>query len=363
MKRPVIIHVLESLGAGTLTSCSQICNLMAAEEADVHVIYSPLREETPENMHDFFDERVTLHRIDMLREVSLIGDLKSLCGIFKLLLCIKPDVVHAHCSKAGVLARLAAVFIPRIKVFYSPRGFSFLQEDLSKKKRKFYWLIEKLFASLKGTIIACSRSELDYALKLSANSILVENAIDSKKLPEYNFKSNPDVVHVVTLGRVSYQKNPQLFSNVAQKVMGFDERFVFTWIGGGDEELSKILRDSGVRVTGWLDRPDALAVLMKGDIYLQTSLWEGMPLSVIEASMIGIPCVVTNVIGNRDIVKHGETGLICDDLTELSDSIIDIGKDDAYRLALSTQSKKDTSYRFSMARLRQDYLHIYFGGE
>lgn len=361
MKKPIILHVLESLGAGTLTSCSQICNLMAKEGLAVHVIYSPLREETPDDIHDFFDDRVSLHRVDMLREVSLVGDLKSLLGIIKNILIINPDVIHAHCSKAGVLSRVAAMFFPKVRVFYSPRGFAFLQEDLSERKTKFYWSIERFLASLRGRIIACSRSELEYAVSLNSSSLLIENAIDFSKLPDYEFNRGGNQIDVVTLGRVSYQKNPQLFAEVAKRVKSLNERFRFTWIGGGDDESVTMLKSAGVRVTGWLERPDALSELVKGDIYLQTSLWEGMPLSVIEASMIGIPCVVTNVIGNRDIVSHGETGLVCTTEKELSEAIVQIGEDDSYRHDLSIKSKDESRYRFSMDRLKQEYLNVYLG--
>jgi glycosyltransferase involved in cell wall biosynthesis len=360
MESKIIIHVLESLGAGTLTSCSQICNVMKDQGHDVHVIYSALRAETPDNLKDYFHEGVTLHMIDMQREISLLKDAISFFKIAAYFISHKPAVIHLHCSKAGVLGRAAALFYPAARVFYSPRGYAFLQEDLTERKRKVFWWIEQLFSVLRGRVIACSSSELFYAQKISKSSFLIENAIDEAKVAKKSVSKNKKI-RVGTLGRVGYQKNPKKFSEIAKEITANSSIDIeFVWIGGGEEDMVEMLKCNGVSVTGWLERSEAIDILATLDIYLQTSLWEGMPLSVIEASMAGIPCVVTNVIGNRDVVSDNETGFVCDSNTDIVNAILKLYSDENMRVNMGMVSRNISIERFSIERLKNDYNAAYF---
>ncbi|UTW02466.1 glycosyltransferase [Amphritea atlantica] len=356
-KLPKILHVLEGLGGGTLTSSSQICNLMVEAGCEVHLIYSPLRDELPENWMDFFSKKIVLHRIDMKRSISPASDLKSLIKILCEYRNIRPDVIHLHCSKAGFIGRIAAMFFPSAKVFYSPRGFGFLQENISSFSKKVYWILEWLASRISGTIIACSYSELEEANKIHSRSILIENAIDVTKVPKKVSNDNSKV-KVGTLGRISYQKNPYLFFEVAQ-YFSSNADIEFIWIGGGDQEMQDLLERQGVTVSGWLEREEAINALTGLDIYLQTSLWEGMPLSVIEASLSGIPAVVTNVIGNRDVVENGVTGYICDDKFAIAEAIERLLLDKGHREKLGDESRSKGLGRFSMERLLSDYSKVY----
>jgi len=358
-----ILHVLESLGAGTLTSCSQICNLMIKSGHEVHLIYSPLREETPLNWEEYFDRNVIFHRVDMTRGISLINDFRSFLSLRGKFLSINPDVIHLHCAKAGFLGRFAILFSnSSAKVFYSPRGYSFLQMDVGRVSSFLYYVLEKIAVILGGTTVACSYSEFEESKKVGGSSLLVENAIDSQKIPVKEWAGAKSVVKIGTVGRICAQKNPLLFAKLAAQ---FSDRadVAFFWIGGGDKVLESKLRSSGVDVLGWLDREKALSHLSDLDIYLQTSLWEGMPLSVIEASLSGVPAVVTDVIGNRDVVEHGVTGFVGNGFSQLSQHLL--GLVDSYELRMS-MGKKSRSLgldRFGMNRLLKDINSLYFSNE
>ena len=76
----------------------------------------------------------------------------------------------------------------------------------------------------------------------------------------------------------------------------------FIWCGDG--ELRAELTSPNIKCTGWMERKELEIYLANADIYLSTSLWEGMPLSVLEAMSIGLPVVLSDCVGNRDLVEN-----------------------------------------------------------
>ena len=103
------------------------------------------------------------------------------------------------------------------------------------------------------------------------------------------------------------QKNFPLFAEVASRFSETDA--VFTWIGGGDPPGSHV--PANVHVTGWLARNEALAKLAECDVFMQTSLWEGLPLSVLEAMAFALPVLGTPAAGNTELIIDGFNGYVC----------------------------------------------------
>ena len=95
-----------------------------------------------------------------------------------------------------------------------------------------------------------------------------------------------------------------MFNEIAEK---FPE-IQFTWIGDGD--LKNELISTNIKITGWKERKEVLKILNDNDIFILTSLWEGLPLSLLEAMYMKKICIVSDVIGNRDVIKNGKNGFI-----------------------------------------------------
>jgi glycosyltransferase involved in cell wall biosynthesis len=356
-----VLHIVESFGGGVLTSVTQICNILAQEGMQVHLAYS-LRPETPGNFQSLLDPRVYLHQLNLTRNIDIINDFNSVFSIVQLVRQVEPDILHLHSSKAGFLGRLAVCLCSpieknKIKVFYSPRGFSFLQQDANICKRKAYLYLERLADRFGGTIIACSQSEGEearYILKARQVKV-IDNAIDISKIPLALLTENP--IQIGISGRIAPQRNPEMFMRLAKK---FDEENVkFIWVGGGKADDEAILAASGIEVTGWLSRDVALNKMAALNIYLHTSLWEGMPLSLIEAMTAGLPAVVTDVIGNRDVVEHSVTGFIGKNEEDIASYLKILIKNKDLRLEMGKAAREDALRRFSLPRLRKDILELY----
>ena len=135
----------------------------------------------------------------------------------------------------------------------------------------------------------------------------VNNGININELQK-NIDKTEKINHpftVFTLGRICYQKDPTLFNEIAKQLS--DIRFI--WIGDG--ELRNELNSSNIEVTGWVDRMKAIKYAVNADVFILPSRWEGLPISLLEAMYMKKICIVSNVIGNRDVIINNYNGFIC----------------------------------------------------
>lgn len=312
MKKIKVLHISETFAAGVYTYIKDICQYFdTISTVESFVIYSGKREDTePEKFSKDFSKNTSLFQIQMEREISPFKDLKSLRLISKQIKKIKPDVIHLHSSKAGVIGRIASKSYPKAKVYYTPNGYSFVRQDISNSKRFLFKSIESLVNKMFGGVtIACGDTEYELAQGIG-KALLVRNGIHLDSLKHLIKIANNDVFTIGTLGRMSNQKNPKLFNAIALKFPNIK----FIWVGDG--ELKHELNAVNIEKTGWLKREEALNVLSNLDLYIQTSSWEGLPFTIIEAMTMGKPVIATNVIGNKDAVKHNYNGFLCDTLDD-----------------------------------------------
>lgn len=353
-----IVHVTECLAGGVLTF---LVNLTSQLDDDEHVIIYGKRANTPADVQKMFGRNVSLiYWRNAQREIRPKQDLLALrellCELHKMQ---DIDILQLHSSKAGVLGRVAARLLGLQKrTFYLPHGVSFARQDISNKKKNFYVLIERVADALAGTVIACSFSERNL---LQANGvknvIVINNGIEVfPKEPDYQAHEGPLVFG--TVGRITIQKNPTMFNEIAKHFKG-DRRVSFLWIGDG-ELRHEIEENEQVKVTGWVKPNEVQECLKKVDVYLSTSLWEGLPLSVLEAMNLGKPLLLSDCIGNVDTVEHGENGYLyhtADEVVEKIESLLKMSPDK--RMDLGKDSYKILQDNFSLTALRKQYKAVY----
>ena len=316
-----VMHVVESFASGVFSFLVDLVN-GTCQEYDIVIVYGK-RKETVQGFEKYFNGNVKFIELqEFKRNINVTNDFRALIKLKKIIKDEKPDIIHLHSSKAGFIGRFANTD-RNVKLLYNPHGFSFLMQNTSKVKRLMYWLLEKIASYRKCTIVGCSNGEYQEALKLSKNSICINNAINLKEIDD--IKSRLQVMDVAnekikfcTIGRIGYQKNPQLFNDIAEKFIE-DE---FIWIGDG--ELRDCLKSKNIKVTGWQKREETLKILNNQNVFLLTSLWEGCPISLLEAMAFNKVCVVTNVVGNRDVIKNGFNGFVANNIDDFVKIIMDI---------------------------------------
>ena len=255
---------------------------------------------------DYFDKRINLIKVEnFCRSINPIKDIKAMLELKQIEKKIKPDIIHLHSSKAGAIGRIA--FNGKIPMFYTPHGYSFLMENCNAIKRILFKSIEYICAKRKCVTISCSAGEHLETLKLTKKAVYVNNGININELQK-NIDKTEKINHpftVFTLGRICYQKDPTLFNEIAKQLS--DIRFI--WIGDG--ELRNELNSSNIEVTGWVDRMKAIKYAVNADVFILPSRWEGLPISLLEAMYMKKICIVSNVIGNRDVIINNYNGFIC----------------------------------------------------
>lgn len=358
-----IVHVSEALGTGVVHSISQLAKGQAEDGFNVVLVHSR-RPETPseEDLDRLFPPPIRRIFVPMVKNVSPAADARDAIVLARLFKRLQPDAIHLHSSKAGVLGRVAAsVTGYGRRTFYSPRGFAFLRQDVSAMTQSLYLLFERIATHLQGTLVACSASEERLARDRVGHPrvVLVENSADVVAMDSAGPRSG-DRVRVVTSGRLCYQKAPWRFRDLAIALSGLPVDFV--WIGGGELEQSLVVADErpvSLESTGWLDRADVAFELSRSHIFVMTSLWEGMPLSLIEAQAAGLPAVVPDIIGCRDIVRHGETGFVCDSDEQLSYSVRELIENRSLRERMGRSARAMARERFSIERMHREMLTVY----
>ncbi|MGO4601079.1 glycosyltransferase [Terrabacter sp. 2YAF2] len=211
----------------------------------------------------------------------------------------RPHVVHAHSSWAGMHARLA---LPRRTVLYQPHAFYFLNPSLSRVSAMVARGAEQFLARFPTHYLTLSAHEdsLVKGMHPGATSSRISNV---PTLPEhYKDSWRPGYSsRVVMVGRVVPQKDPTFFAEVASGVRAKDASASFVWAGDGDASLKAHLERAGVLVTGWLGERRLAELLATSAVYFHSALYEGSPLSVLDAAHVGCPIVVRETDSTRDI--------------------------------------------------------------
>ncbi|KWF80745.1 glycosyl transferase [Burkholderia diffusa] len=352
-----IVHIVESSATGTLSMVCLIANRLAREGHNVHVVYS-VRPDTPPGLAAMFDTRVSLRHVQM----KGAGLLRTVGRLRATLNEIGPDAVHLHSSFAGFLGRLSTLFaLPKAAFFYSPHCISFMRRDISGVKRLAFVGLEWIACVRKCLYVACSESE-GRAIRawLRQPVVVVENAVSatlsSSQPGEPEGPPNRPPC-VVTVGGIRAQKNPELFARIAHGMRARGTHFV--WIGDGDDAAKARLAEAGVEVTGWLPRDEVARRLAHADMYLSTSSWEGMPVSVIEAMLAGRPVIVSGCAGNVDVVRHLQTGVIYATVADAVAWLERLAGDDALRGELARRASHEARQRFGEDRLFDELAPLY----
>lgn len=352
VEKKKILYIVEAMGGGVFTYIVDLANELV-NEYDMYIAYA-VRKQTPKNYKDYFDKRIHLIKVKNFgRAINVIKDIEAFFEVKKIASEVKPDVIHLHSSKAGAIGRIA--FNGKIPLFYTPHGYSFLMENYKPVKRKMFKLIETVCAKRNCTTISCSVGEHLETLKLTKRATYVNNGINMAELQEIINKTEkiPHPFTVYTLGRICYQKNPTQFNVVAEALP--DVRFV--WIGDG--ELREELKSKNIEITGWVDRTTAIKYAVNADVFLLSSRWEGLPISLLESMYMKKVCIVSNVIGNRDVIHNGDNGFVCSDTEKFVKAIRQTQRESE---RLTERAYQDVLERYNTKVMAKQYREKYDEG-
>lgn len=299
----------------------------------------------------------------------------SVIKLFQLKTFIKKSgitIVHAHGKGAGLYGRLLKILFPnRIKVIFTFHGLHIDQYSFFKKK--LYLFYERIFSIFTDLFISVSYGEQNNCIRhkifSKLKSKVVYNAIPkiinqkSKQLIRKELNLPTDKLLVLSIIRFSFAKNIEDTLRAAE-LLKSDNRFLFVLVGDGEnrdqiESEIKSTNAGNILLTGFKENP--LDYIAASDVYFSTSRWEGLPYSLIEASMIGLPIVASNVVGNSEVVQNGLNGKLFNfgDLKTAVNDILEICLNKNLSDSYGANAKEFYKSNFSIEGMIEQMQNIY----
>lgn len=328
---------------------------------------------------DFHEEdyRGLVYSFEQVEMTRAIGsnDLKAIKEVRALIKKYNPDIVYAHSSKAGAIARIADIGLKN-RCVYNPHGWAFNMR-CSAKKKAVYTAIEKIAAPFCDKIICISdaerRSALDKKICRDDKLQVIFNGVDIEayengvhgavRRKDLNIPKEAFVVGMV--GRMSPQKAPDVFVKMAKQVKDKVPNTHFIIVGNGNQEaeIRKYAEDNGfldsLHITGWVDDPMSYVELF--DVACLLSRWEGFGLALPEYMMAGKPIVASRVDAIPNIIRDGENGLLVevDDIAGASKAVLRVLQEDGLRERLVAQGMEDVHKKFNARRVSEEHGKLF----
>ncbi|MFC3123605.1 glycosyltransferase family 4 protein [Pseudoroseomonas globiformis] len=350
-----VLHVIGdgSMGGGT-TAVLQLASRMAVLGVRVGIVTQPgteLARTAPA-------QGVTVHELDFSRRLA--SPLTSR-ALQRILVKSRPDLVHAHGARAGLpCALLTRRAFPAF--VYTVHGFHY-----QKKRAPLRQLARisegKCIARADATVFV---SQADKALARA------DGLLQDRQIGEVIYNGSDGLAGAVLrtsthdvafLGRLHHQKNPLLLAEIARLATGLRFRII------GDGPLGPALRarveelgmTSRFSFLGGLSHHAALSALAGSRCMVLPSLWEGLPMAVIEAMHLGLPVVATDMPGLREMILPGKTGDLVPsgDARAFAASLVSLLADDAGLRTLGDAARRRAADLFSLDAQLDRHLALY----
>jgi glycosyltransferase involved in cell wall biosynthesis len=313
----------------------------------------------------------------LLRPLSPATDLLCLLELTSLLLRERPAIVHTHSSKAGILGRIAARLAGVPVVVHTFHGFGFHSRQ-GPLTRTAYVLAERLCATLSDSLIFVSQANREEALRFGIGEErryeLIRSGVDLAAFPaavadparkKASFGLGMHKPLVTSIGNLKPQKNPADFLLMAQAVLRSQPEARFLFIGDGPlrERMEGRMIALGLHgklaLPGW--RRDAAEALAVSDVFVMTSLWEGLPRALVEAMKSGLPSVCYATDGVKDVVRDGENGFLVEqgDVPALAGRVAQLLGDEGLRKRLGAAAAASIGPEFDIGGMVRSQEELY----
>lgn len=250
-----------------------------------------------------------------VQPVRPLTDLRALEVVFRSIRDFVPDLVSAHSTKAGLAARFACC-ITGVPIIFTAHGWAFTEGRPAWSRVMVY--VEKLAAKVTRRIICVSEHDRQLALRFDVappeKVVTIRNGVraQSSIVPPSPVLLEDCRGKVVTMvGRLAPQKDPMTLLRACQ-LLKKDFRLVIVGNGELRGDIEHFARKNGLSGKVYLvgEPEDIPEILAASDVFVLSSRWEGLSRAIIEAMMVGLPVVATNVGGTAELVENGITGFL-----------------------------------------------------
>jgi glycosyltransferase involved in cell wall biosynthesis len=306
------------------------------------------------------------------RSRALGHDVLALAELWRLFRRLKPDIVHTHNPKPGLYGRVAARAAGVPGVVNTVHGLYASPEDPTSRRALVYAL-ERAASLCSGAELVQNSEDFDVLARLGVprdKLVQLGNGVDLRRFrpaadgqarqqarqqARADLGIDGDAVVVGTVARLVWQKGFRELFAAAERVRGAHPDIVFVVVGGSDpdkadaispEELAAARRRGRIVFAG--SRDDMERVYPGFDLFVLPSHREGFPRSAMEAAATGLPVIATDIRGCRQVVSHGQTGLLVPlhDPEHLARAVEELAVDPALRRRMGTAGRRKAEAEF-----------------
>ncbi len=329
---------------------------------------------------------IPVETIEMRRKISLFSDLKALVRLYLHFRRERPEIVHTHTPKAGLLGQLAAKAAGVPVIVNTVHGFYF-HDNMKWLPRKSFILMEKIAALCSDSILSQNREDIKTAIKekIAAEGRMryLGNGIDISRFDPARFSledregkkreigvsRGQSIVGFV--GRLVVEKGIADFLEAAAAIKSLIPETKFLVIGPVEIDKKGGFEPSAVKETDLAseviflgmrkDMPDLYSIM---DVLVLPSHREGFPRSPMEAGAMGKPVVATNIRGCREVVRDGRTGILVPlrDTRELSEAVLRLLRDKELAGKMGSAARRLAAEEFDerkvFARVHTEYSRL-----
>lgn len=357
-----VVYVLRPSQGGAFKHVSQLCDALTDLGHEVFVA-GPLSEQRDQL-------RATVVPLPVGRRISPASDARSLARLGRELRRIKPDLIHAHGSKGGVMGRLGRLAVPSTPLVFTPHLYAFDNYFARPQQRRVYEVIERALAPLATQVIGVCEREADLAAHIGSagRTRVVHNGVEPVRVDEVHTRvavarSRGPVICAIAELRESkgvltlLEAMPQVRESIP------DVQLV---IAGDGRERGRVERMIGnlhltdtVTLLGETSGPDT--VMAGADLFVNPAYAEAFPYTVIEAMSAGLPIVATDVGGTGEAIGDAECGLLVTpfDTDALATAIVDLLTDAERREKMAVAAREGHALRFTTERMVASVLDVY----
>jgi len=332
----------------------QITNLMnslASENFEQRLYFGACSNDERENINKIRDMRQLFYVSNLKRNINLFNDFVALLRIIQEVRTFQPDIIHTHTFKAGLIGRLAAFLShSHAQLIHTYHGH-LLYGYFGKAGRGIYILVERWLSKRTNLLISVGdqvrKDLIEVKIGVATKHIVIYPGINMTPLIPKNvafetFQITPRSLNLTFLGRFTEIKRLDRIVALSRMVKDreFDIQFLLVGDGPPRQMYEKIVERENLPVLflGWQENLSNIFSLT--DALILVSDNEGTPISVIQAALVGIPAIATNVGSMKDIVIDGITGILTEtDITLIFEAITHLYSQNSIIHELGSQAK------------------------
>ena len=362
---PTVLHVLEALEGGTARHLVDVVTTVRSVEHEVVVPPERRGWATDESAIDSMRAAgATVHLVDVRRRPLSTDNVAAVRAVRRLVRQRRPAVVHGHSAVGGAVARLAA-WGTGVPTCYTPNGLP---------AAAWATAVERVLGRITDAVVAVSPSEAaevrdrrlvpDHTIAMIPNGIEVDAQQAGAPALRHELGIAAGVPLVGTISRLVPQKAPEVLVAAFERIAEAVPEAHFLLVGSGplqpvvDAAVAGPLRG---RLHQQPHIPDARRVLGELDVFVLASSFEGGPYAPLEAMAAGTPVVLTDVVGNRDTIESGRSGMLvpAGDPDALAAAVVTLLSDDALRQGIADAGRRRVEERFDVADMAAALSALY----